>query len=155
MDPLTVISTGLAAFAAAFAAISAVASMRSTRAVETQVELSRDVAMHQLLRTFESDYARQYRHLVSVLGPWEDPLQVDPDLRRVVHDACQSLASVYVARTLGLVGVEQGEYVEQLFIDWLRIPAAAAVWRGVFRVQRDTWPDGFVEFVDGRLAAVA
>jgi len=155
VDSIAAISTSLAAVAAALAAISALASWRSTKAVEEGVRLQRGLAGHQLVRSFELDYSKQYGQLVEALGPWEDEKRVDPQLRRAVHDACQTLASIYVAEGLGLLQREQAEYVFEIFGSWLRLPEAAAVWRDVFRPQTDSWPPGFVSYLDENLAVVA
>ena len=52
-----------------------------------------------------------------------------------------------------MLPAEQGDYLVQLFLDWLRLPQARAVWEDVFRVQTGTWPVGFVDLVDGGLGA--
>ena len=96
MDAQTA-STGLAAAASLLAAVSAWASWRATRAVEADVRLAQESTQYQLFRSFEEDYARQYQQLGEHLGPWEDPVKVDPELRRVVHDLLQALASIHVA----------------------------------------------------------
>jgi hypothetical protein len=151
VDTVAAVSTALAAVAALLAAVSAVASWRSTRAVEADVELARLATRYDLFRAFESAYSEQYTALWDELGPWEDPPEVDPKLRRVVHDLLQTLSSIHNAHRFSLIDDEQSRYLSALFLDWLRLPAASAVWVDIFRVQAETWPPGFVAWLDARL----
>ena len=125
----------------------------STQAVEDEVRLSRATKRYELARSFEHEYTSQYAAVWDVLGPWTDPEHVDAPLRRVVHDLLQALASVYVARELELIERDQARYLFNLFLGWIEANKAQAVWKGIFRIQEDTWPPGFVQFVDAELLA--
>lgn len=153
MDAITVVSTALAAVAALLSAVSALASWRSTRAVEEDVALSRATTRYELFRSFEAQYTQLYPSLWERLGPWKDPKPVDPGLRRTVHDLLQTLASIYNAGELGLIAGAQRTYLVDLFVDWLRLENAQVVWNDIFRHQEDTWPQGFVGWIDERLEA--
>ncbi|WP_229074494.1 hypothetical protein [Actinoplanes sp. DH11] len=60
-------------------------------------------------------------------------------------------ASVYVARQSDLVDAEDADALLAVHFDWLCTAKASHVWRVAFRNQSDTWPAGFVDFVDERL----
>lgn len=154
MDAVVVVSTGLAAVASALSAVSAFASWRSTRLLEGELEHVTATTRYELFRSFEDAYSSQYSNLWDHLGPWEDPLPVDPAVRRTVHDCLQSLASIRNATELSLIHPEQSQYLAELFLDWLRLPQARMVWDRVFRLQADTWPIGFVEWVDAQLPRI-
>jgi hypothetical protein len=151
MDALTVVSTALAAVAALLSAISALASWRSTRAVEADVALARAATRYELFRSFEDAYSKLYPDLWKCLGPWQDPVEVEPELRRCVHDVLQTLSSVYNAGELTLIEETQVSYLAELFLDWLRVPEARSVWDDVFSLQVGTWPMGFVTWVEAGL----
>lgn len=147
-------STVVAAIAAVFSALSAYTSLRATKAVEAEVLHQQRITTYELFRSFEADYASQYGRIWGALGPWPgDPPGVDEDERRAVHDVLTSLASIYRAQSAGLVGADDAEYVGALFLDWLSVPRAEAVWRKVFAGQDDTWPEGFAAFVEAGLAS--
>lgn len=152
VDGIALVSTALAAIAALLSAVSAVASWRSTRAVEAGVELNRAMSRYQLFQSFEDAYTQQYSSLWDTLGPWDDPVEVDDEVRRTVHDLLQALASIHIGSHLGLIEEEQSNYLFELFLDWLRLPTASRVWTDVFRIQEDVWPPGFAKWVDSRLA---
>lgn len=151
MDYFVVISTALAAAAALLSAFSAFASWRATRAVEEDVRLAKATTRYELFRSFESDYSSQYDAIWRTLGPWDDPVKVDPNARRVVHDVLQSMSSIYTARQLGLIDPPQAACLTKLFADWLGVPQARSIWKAVFMHQDDTWPKGFVDYVENSL----
>lgn len=151
MDVLQVVSTALAAVAAFLAFRSTKEASHATSAIERELELTRDAGRYQLFRDLEREYRDQYGAIWKELGPWDDPKPVDPAQRRVVHDLLQALASVHMAHTLELVEDKQADYLGELFLDWLRKEKAQTIWDDIFKVQDDTWPPGFVEFVDERI----
>lgn len=148
MDALPLISTALAAVAALLSALSALASWRSTRALEADFAHTKATTDYEVFRSFEDTYRALYPSLWQTLGPWPDPVEVDPDLRRSVHDAAQALSSVYNAERLGVILGGQAAYLGELFLDWLRLPKAREVWDQVFSLQEDTWPEGFVSWIN-------
>lgn len=101
-------------------------------------------------------YSKLYPDLWERLGSgMKDPVEVDPALRRSVHDLLQTLSSVYNAWRLDLIEPQQIAYLAELFFDWLRVAKARTVWEQVFKVQEDTWPEGFVKWVDAGLSRPA
>jgi hypothetical protein len=145
----TVVTVIIAAISALFSLVSARAARASVEAFRSDVELSRDSTRVQLARTFEDDYARQYDQISKAFGPWKDPVAVDSQERRVVHDMLASLASIYMANQVKLIDDTHAKYVYVLFADWLRLPRPHRIWTNVFAVQPESWPPGFVDCING------
>jgi hypothetical protein len=152
-DWIQMVAASLAACAAIISAFSAWLSLRATRAVEEQAEVTKSLAAYDLVRSFERDYADHYDEVFAALGPWPDEVAVDPDKRRVVNELLQNLSSAYLAAEMGLLSERTRDYIFALFLDWVQVPEARAIWTDVFRVQGATFPVGFVDFLDARLAA--
>jgi hypothetical protein len=147
-------STALAAAAAVVSAVSAWLSSRSTRAAEEEARVNKSLAAYELVRNFERDYAQQYETVMEALGPWPDQVDVDPLQRKVVNELLQNLSSAYLAAEMGLLTEQMRDYIVSLFIDWLQVDEGRRIWVEVFRVQPDTYPPGFIEFLDARLATM-
>ena len=139
------------ASAALFAAVSAGASAYTGWKMRQDVRLSEASSRYELVRSFETVYDNQYEAIFRELGGWPDPVEVDPKLRRVVHDIVVTLSSIYNARSLGLLSETEADYLGVLFSDWLRAkPEAYRVWREVFDTddQRESLPRGFSDYVE-------
>jgi hypothetical protein len=151
VNVLTAITVGLAAASSLLSAISALAAWRSASAVRDELKHTVTAKRHELLRTFEQDYAAQYDAIWQDLGPWPDPDAIDPQLRRTVQNLLQATASVFIARQSDLVDSANANALLAVHFDWLGTDKAYQVWKTAFRNQSDTWPSGFVNFVDGGL----
>jgi hypothetical protein len=147
------VGSGATAIAAIFAAVSAYGSLKATREMERELEDNRKANAYRLLNEFENSYRTQYPEIMNQLGPWPDPGEedLDPAVRRVVHDLLVSLCSVYRSSKSNLVPDGDVEYVATLFSEWLQNPMARHIWESVFRNQ-NSWPSGFVPYVDEMLA---
>jgi hypothetical protein len=148
VDVFTAGTVGLAAGSALLSAIGALAAWRSTSAMREELRHTVAAKRHELLRTFEQEYAAQYDAIWRDLGPWPDPVGIDPQLRRTVQNLLAATASVYIARQSDLVDAVNGDALLAVHFDWLCTDEAYHVWKNAFRNQADTWPAGFVDFVD-------
>ena len=102
----------------------------------------------ELIRAYEADYARQYSDIWETFGPWDDGVaDVDPGERRVVGDMLATLSNVFVAREAGIIDEVHASYVQDLFVDWLRLDRPRRIWNDVFAPQVNTWPNGFVTWI--------
>lgn len=112
------------------------------------------MARFDLFRQLEQSYQALYPRIWNELGPWPDKAAVRPSRRHCVHDICSNLSSVCNAQSLGIIEPTLADYVAELYIDWLRTEKAREIWSSIFATQSDTWPAGFVEWVEDKLGPV-